>query len=83
MSDDSRIIELLTDMVMAQAKTTERIDHMEQSITKEIDGLKRQQMKTNVLLQSHSLTLEKLGTVLQNYPEVLNRIERLESAVFH
>jgi hypothetical protein len=86
MDNDPRIVELLTDMakgidqlVVAQATTNTRLEHIENRL----ENVEQQQKKTNVILQSHTLSLVKIAEVIQNYPEVLSRLAKLESAVFH
>jgi len=90
MDNDPRIVELLTDMakgidqlVAAQATTNERLDHLEQSINTRLERLERQQAKTNMILQDHTLAIVKLADKIEQIPEVLNRVAKLEAAVFH
>lgn len=79
MSDDPRIIELLTDMLQEQRNL-----HKEQKITNlRLDKLEKQQAKTNIAINDLQLSVMQLAEKLEIVFQHEKRINRLEDAVFH
>jgi hypothetical protein len=95
MSNDDRIVELLVELVQKVDQLTmqQKVDQLTMQVAqlsanqietnKRLDRLERQQAKTNVLLQEHSLSILKLADKMDVFVDHSKRISRLEEAVFH
>ncbi len=79
MDSDNRIIELLSDMLVEQKKTNERLEKVELGIIR----LDEQQAKTNLAIGELRLSVMKLADRLEIIDDHEKRIDKLEHAVFH
>jgi len=91
--DDTRIVELLTEMLHEQKHSNDRLgsmdqrlEHMElhlEHIDKRLERVEKQQQTTNLKLQELSLSNLKLADEIRTVVQHGERIVRLEAAVFH
>jgi hypothetical protein len=79
MMDDKRVPELLAEILTTQNEMLKT----QNAMLGRLESVEKQQMKTNVLLGEHTRAIMKLAEKIEQIPEVLNRIAKLEAAVFH
>ena len=86
MSNDNRIIELLADRVKGQHELVEGQRELVQGqdkLVQRVERLEQSQMKTNMVLQEHTLAISKLADKLEVTIDLVRRVSKLEGAVFH
>jgi hypothetical protein len=79
MNNDNRIVELLTDMLLEQRTTNEKLE----TLTGRVEKLEKQQAKTNLAIGELRLSFIKLADKIETISKFDQRILRLEDAVFH
>ncbi|MES2764713.1 MAG: hypothetical protein V4642_02515 [Bacteroidota bacterium] len=78
MSNDERIVSLLTDMLVEQKETNKNL----QSLNVRVEHLEQQQAKTNVELSDMRLAIMKMADKFEEVSELRGRVMRLEDEVF-
>ena len=82
MSNDERIIELLSDMLVENRNLNKRMEYLEEKMTSGFDRLQEQQIKTNAAIGELRLSVLRLADEVSKFPEHEARLIRLEAEVF-
>ena len=92
MNNDNRIVELLSDMLLEQKKTNERLGHVDgrlgnlevkfDGLDKRLENVEKHQAKTNLAIGELRLSIMKFAEKINHQQQLEKRVIKLEKAVY-
>ncbi len=92
MNADNRVIELLSEMIIEQKKTNEKLGHVDDRLgnlevqfvgmDKRLENVEKQQAKTNLAIRELRLSIMKFAEKINQQVILEKRVSKLEKTVF-
>jgi uncharacterized coiled-coil protein SlyX len=92
MNTDKRIVELLSDMLLEQKKTNEKLGNVDGRLSsleikfdrleKRLESVEKQQAKTNLAIGELRLSILKFAEKINHQSQLEKRVTKLEKVIF-